>query len=80
MSPLPTLAVLNTLTCSQNCLLMLRVLGTSDLSFMCGLFSREAMEEVARVSLSLLDGEGSDCALSEAELTEFRSLVDLILS
>jgi hypothetical protein len=75
---LPSVSDLNALSCSQNALLLLRVLGTSDLSWMCDLFSDASRLDVVRVCSDLLALDGPDAGLSDAEREEFASLLALV--
>lgn len=52
-----TLAYLNELSASQNFLIMLRTMNTSDLGFTYMLFKQETLEDIVEVCQSILDIE-----------------------
>lgn len=78
MITLPTVAQLNQLTTSQNALLMLRVLSTSDLSWMSDCFKPESMKDVASVCKDFLEADGDSSGLTDEEVAEFNQLLSHI--
>lgn len=75
MKTTPTLEDLNKLTASQNCLIMLRVLFTSDLSFHHCLFKSATLRNIEEESSMILamdmEHREVDSGLSPEEITEF---------
>ena len=71
----PTLQELNELTASQNCLVMLRVLLTSDLSFHYMLYKtstlRNIEEEASNILALDIEHREADSGLSPQEITEY---------
>lgn len=74
MTTLPTVAELNNLSASQVSLLLLRCLGTSDLSWMSSLFQPATMADVAEVTESLRVIDEDDRHLTPEEEAEFQQL------
>lgn len=72
---IPTLEELNKLTASQNCLIMLRVLFTSDLSFHHCLYKSATLRNIEEESSMILamdiEHREADSGLSPEEITEY---------
>lgn len=74
---LPTLDELNKLSASQNILLILRGLYTSDLSFMYMTLSRDSIVDICSTFTSLVNIEiGQECHnLTHEELVEIKHII-----
>ena len=72
MAAMLTLKELNGMTCSQNCLQLLRVLNTSDLTFMYDLLKGDTLRDITKMCEDLLDADEDDAQLTEDERVEFR--------
>ena len=62
---MPTLTGLNRLDCVQNCLILLRVLNTSDMMFMYMLLEWETIYDIVVVCEGLFNDENGDLTIQQ---------------